>query len=94
MSEPEQPPNPIEDLPEIRDELQKHWQSAAMDLVRRGFRPEAVFETALTVGLAGHVELHGKDATARKLIFVAEQLAEQVKKEAEAMEEAERSTKN
>ena len=93
MPEPEQP-SPIEDLPEIRDELQKHWQSAAMDLVRRVFRPEAVFETVLTVGLAGQVELHGKDATARKLIFIAEQLAEQVRKEAEAMVEAERSTKN
>lgn len=93
MPSPETP-DAIEDLPEIRDELQKHWQTAAMDLVRRGFRPEAVFETILTVGLAGHVELHGREATARKLVFVAEQLAEQVRKEAEAMAEAEGSTKN
>jgi hypothetical protein len=84
----------IEDLPEIRDQLANHWQAAALDLVRRGFRADAVFETLLTVGLAGHVELHGKEATAEKLVAVAAKLSEQVRSELAAAEEAKGSTKN
>ncbi|HEY8566823.1 MAG TPA: hypothetical protein VIL65_15105 [Beijerinckiaceae bacterium] len=84
----------IEDLPAIRDQLSEHWQSIAIDLVKRGFRPEAVFETLLTVGLAGHVELHGKEATADKLAAIARQLSEQVRQAAEAMNEAAGATKN
>ena len=84
----------IEDLPQIRDELSRHWQKAGLDLVKRGFRPEAVFDTMFTVGLAGHVELHGKEAAAQRLLFVARQLSEQVRSEAQAAEEAKRSTKN
>jgi hypothetical protein len=84
----------IEDMPEIRDQLTSHWQTAALDLVKRGFRPEAVFETLLTVGLAGHVELHGKDITAEKLIAVANKLSDQVRDELAAAEEAKGSTKN
>ena len=84
----------IEDLPAIRDQLSEHWQSIAIDLVKRGFRPEAVFETLLTVGLAGHVELHGKEATADKLAAIARQLSEQVRQAAEAMDEAAGATKN
>jgi hypothetical protein len=84
----------IEDMPEIREQLTNHWQTAALDLVRRGFRPEAVFETLLTVGLAGHVEIHGKETTADKLVAVAGKLSEQVRTEMAAAEEAKGSTKN
>ena len=84
----------IEDMPEIREQLTNHWQAAALDLVRRGFRPEAVFETLLTVGLAGHVEIHGKETTADKLVAVAGKLSEQVRTEMAAAEEAKGSTKN
>ena len=84
----------IDDLPEIREQLTSHWQAAALDLVKRGFRPEAVFETLLTVGLAGHVEIHGKEPTADKLVAVAGKLSEQVRNELAAAEEAKGSTKN
>lgn len=84
----------IEDLPEIRDELSKHWQTASVDLIKRGFRPEAVLETMFTVGLAGYVELHGKEAAAQRLSFIAEKFAEQAKEEAEAVAEAKTAVKN
>jgi hypothetical protein len=84
----------IEDLPAIREQLSDHWQKIGVDLVKRGFRPEAVFETMLTVGLAGLVEVHGRDVTAQRLSAIAAQLSELVRKEAEAMNEAKRATKN
>ena len=84
----------IDDLPAIREQLIKHWQTVAIDLVKRGFRPEAVFETLLTVGLAGYVELHGREAAEDKLRAIAQRLADETQTEAEALEEAKRSTKN
>lgn len=88
-----QPPM-IEDLPEIRNELSKHWQAASVDLIKRGFRPEAVFETMFTVGLAGYVELHGREAAAERLSLIAERFAEQAKQEADAIAEAKTAVKN
>jgi hypothetical protein len=84
----------IDDIPAIREQLSNHWQKISVDLIKRGFRPEAIFETMLTVGLAGHVEIHGKDATAQKIAAVAQQLSQQVRTEAEAMREAQAATKN
>ena len=84
----------IEDILEIRDQLNKHWQKAGIDLVKHGFRPEAIFETMFAVGLAGYVEMHGKEASAQKLLAMAQRLSDQVQKEAEAAEEAKNATKN
>jgi hypothetical protein len=84
----------IEDIPAIRDQLNKHWQKAGIDLVKHGFRPEAIFETMFAVGLAGYVEMHGKEASAQKLVAMAQRLSDQVQKEAEAAEEAKNATKN
>ena len=84
----------IEDLPEIRDELNKHWRTVGMDLMKRGFRPEAVLETMFTVGLAGYVELHGKQAAAERLLRVVQQFAAEAKQEADAIVEAKRAVKN
>jgi hypothetical protein len=84
----------IEDIPEIRDQLNKHWQKAGIDLVKHGFRPEAIFETMFAVGLAGYMEMHGKEASAQKLLAMAQRLSDQVRKEAEAAEEAKGATKN
>ena len=84
----------IEDIPAIREQLSDHWEKIAIDLVKRGFAATAVFETLLTVGLAGHVELQGKDETARKLLGIAKHLSEQALKEAEALHEASSATKN
>ena len=84
----------IEDIPAIREQLSDHWEKIAIDLVKRGFAANAVFETLLTVGLAGHVELQGKDATARKLLSIAQHLSDQAIKEAEALQEASSATKN
>jgi hypothetical protein len=84
----------IEDLPEIREQLQKHWQKNGLDLVGRGFRPEAVFETMLTVGLAGFIEVHGKEAVAERLVLMAHRLSDQAREEAQATAEAARATKN
>jgi hypothetical protein len=47
-----------------------------------------------TVGLAGEVEVSGKDVIAQKLVAVAERLSDQVRTEALALEEAARATKN
>jgi hypothetical protein len=87
-------PAMIEDLPEIREQLQKHWQTNGLDLVKRGFRPEAVFETMMTVGLAGFIEVHGKETVAERLVLMAQRLSEQVREEAQAVSEAARATKN
>lgn len=84
----------IEDIPAIRQQLSDHWQTIAVDLIKRGFAARAVFETLTTVGLAGEVELSGKDAVAKKLKAVAEHLSDQVRQEAKAVEEAARATKN
>ena len=84
----------IEDIPEIRDQLNKHWQKAGIDLVKHGFRPEAIFETMFAVGLAGYVEMHGREASAQKLLAMAQRLSDQVQQEAEAAEEAKSATKN
>jgi hypothetical protein len=84
----------IEDIPAIREQLSDHWEKIALDLVKRGFSANAVFETLLTVGLAGHVELHGKDGTAQKLVAIAERLSEQVRQEVAALREASDATKN
>jgi hypothetical protein len=84
----------IDDIPAIREHLSDHWQKISLDLIKRGFRPEAIFETMLTVGLAGHVEIHGKDPTAQKLAAIARQLSQQVQAEADAMSEARDATKN
>ena len=84
----------IEDLPEIRDQLSQHWQKAGIDLVKHGFRPEAIFETMFAVGLAGFVEVHGKEAGAQRLLAMAQRLSDQVVKEAQAAEEAKGATKN
>jgi hypothetical protein len=84
----------IEDRPEIREQLQKHWQSNGLDLVKRGFRPEAVFETMMTVGLAGFIEVHGKQAVAERLVLMAQHLSDQLREETQAVSEAARATKN
>ena len=84
----------IEDFPAVREQLSDHWQKIGVDLVKKGFRPEAVFETMLTVGLAAHVEIHGREITAEKLMAIAQRLSDQVKSEAEAMSEAAAATKN
>jgi len=82
------------EMPDIKDQLSDQWQKVAIDLIRGGVPPETVFESMLTVGLAGHVEVHGKDFTASKLVAIAEQLSEQVRREKEALKEASNATKN
>ncbi len=78
----------------IREQLSDQWQKVAIDLIKGGISPEMVFESMMTVGLAGHVEVHGKDFTASKLAANAEQLSEQVRREKEALREASNATKN
>ena len=67
------------DISELKEQLSDQWQKVAIDLIRKGIPADMVFESLLTVGLAGHVELHGKDLTAGKLVAIAEQLSEQVR---------------
>jgi hypothetical protein len=82
------------DKSDLREQLSDQWQKLAIDLIKKGISPEAVFESLFTVGLAGHVELYGKDMTAGKLAAIAEQLSEQVRREKEAVREASNATKN
>ena len=82
------------DISELKEQLSDQWQKVAIDLIRKGIPADMVFESLLTVGLAGHVELLGKDLTAGKLVAIAEQLSEQVRREKEALHEASGATKN
>ena len=82
------------DISELREQLSDQWQKVAIDLVRKGIPADLVFETLLTVGLAGQVELQGKHMMAGKLVAIAEQLSDQVRREKEALEEASTATKN
>jgi len=82
------------DVSELKEQLSDQWQKVAIDLIRKGVPADMVFESLLTVGLAGHVELHGKDLTAGKLVAIAEQLSDQVRREKEALQEASGATKN
>jgi hypothetical protein len=82
------------DISELKEQLSDQWQKVAIDLIRKGIPADLVFESLLTVGLAGHVELQGKDLTASKLVAIAEQLSEQVRREKEALQEASSATKN
>ena len=66
----------------------------ALDLVQRGVPPADVFETLMVVGLAGLVETGGKRAAAHRLLHLAEQLTDQIRREAAALDEARLATKN
>ena len=82
------------DISEIREQLSDQWQKVAIDLIRKGIPADLVFESLLTVGLAGQVELQGKHMMAGKLVAIAEQLSDQLKREKEALQEASNATKN
>ncbi|MBS7455088.1 hypothetical protein KHP60_22580 [Microvirga sp. 3-52] len=82
------------DISELREQLSDQWQKVAIDLIRKGVPADLVFESLLTVGLAGQVELQGKHMMAGKLVAIAEQLSDQLRREKEALEEASSATKN
>jgi hypothetical protein len=82
------------DISALREQLSDQWQKLAIDLIRKGLPADLVFESLFTVGLAGQVELQGKDASAGKLVAIAEQLSDQVRREKEALQEASSATKN
>jgi hypothetical protein len=82
------------DISELREQLSDQWQKVAIDLIRKGVPADLVFESLLTVGLAGQVELQGKHMMAGKLVAIAEQLSDQLRWEKEALEEASSATKN
>jgi hypothetical protein len=82
------------DISELREQLSDQWQKVAIDLIRKGIPADLVFESLLTVGLAGQVELQGKHMMAGKLMAIAEQLSDQLKREKEALQEASNATKN
>jgi hypothetical protein len=82
------------DISALREQLSDQWQKVAIDLIRKGVPADLVFESLLTVGLAGQVEIQGKHMMAGKLVAIAEQLSEQVKQEKEALQEASGATKN
>jgi hypothetical protein len=82
------------DISELREQLSDQWQKVAIDLIRKGIPADLVFESLLTVGLAGQVELQGKHMMAGKLAAIAEQLSDQLKREKEALQEASNATKN
>jgi hypothetical protein len=82
------------DISELREQLSDQWQKVAIDLIRNGIPADLVFESLLTVGLAGQVELQGKHMMAGKLVAIAEQLSDQLRREKEALQEASSATKN
>jgi hypothetical protein len=83
-----------DDTQQLREQLSAEWQKTALDLITTGIPAQSVFETLMTVGIAGHSEVQGKRATARALLAIAQRLAAQLQEEAEAMIEAEDATKN
>jgi hypothetical protein len=82
------------DISALRGQLSDQWQKLAIELIKKGLPAELIFETLLTVGLAGQVEVLGKDVAASRLVAIAEQLSEQVRREKEALQEASNATKN
>jgi hypothetical protein len=82
------------DVSALRAQLSDEWQKLAIELIKKGLPAELIFETLLTVGLAGQVEVLGKDVAATRLVAIAEQLSEQVRREKEALQEASNATKN
>lgn len=78
----------------LRVQLTDQWQKLAIELIKKGFPAELIFESLLTVGLAGQVEVLGKDVAAARLAAIAEQLSEQVRQQKQALEEASNATKN
>ncbi|WAJ26468.1 hypothetical protein [Antarcticirhabdus aurantiaca] len=83
---------------DLRAKLSEAWQKAARDLMDAGAPAKNVFESLLAVGLAGHVELYGKRATAQILLGLVETIDREAGEEAaairEASAEAARSTRN
>lgn len=78
----------------LRLQLADQWQKLAIELIRKGLPADVIFESLLTVGLAGQVEVLGKEVAAIRLAAIAEQLSEQVRQQKEALKEASSATKN
>ena len=78
----------------LRIQLADQWQKLAIELIKKGLPADIIFESLLTVGLAGQVEVLGKEAAAARLAAIAEQLSEQVRQQKEALKEASNATKN
>jgi hypothetical protein len=83
-----------DDISALRIQLADQWQKLAIELIKKGFPADLIFESLLTVGLAGQVEVLGKDVAAARLAAIAEQLSEQVRQQKEALQEASNATKN
>jgi hypothetical protein len=83
-----------DDTSALRIQLADQWQKLAIELIKKGFPADLIFESLLTVGLAGQVEVLGKDVAAARLAAIAEQLSEQVRQQKEALQEASNATKN
>jgi hypothetical protein len=83
-----------DDTSALRIQLADQWQKLAIELIKKGFPAELIFESLLTVGLAGQVEVLGKDVAAARLAAIAEQLSEQVRQQKQALQEASNATKN
>ncbi|KLK93127.1 hypothetical protein AA309_11285 [Microvirga vignae] len=78
----------------LRIQLADQWQKLAIELIKKGLPADIIFESLLTVGLAGQVEVLGKEVAAARLAAIAEQLSEQVRQQKEALKEASNATKN
>lgn len=82
-----------DDTTQTRSQLSAEWQKAALDLLREGIPGRIVFDTLMTVGLAGRIELEGKRATAEALLAIVRKLSDEVHEEEKAIAEAEQATK-
>lgn len=78
----------------LRLELADQWQKLAIELIKKGLPADTIFESLLTVGLAGQVEVLGKEVAAARLAAIADQLSDQVRQQKEALKEASNATKN
>ena len=83
-----------DDTSALRLQLADQWQKLAIELIKKGLPADIIFESLLTVGLAGQVEVLGKDVAAPRLAAIADQLSEQVRQHKEALPEAPNATKN
>lgn len=83
-----------DDTSALRIQLADQWQKLAIELIKKGLPADIIFESLLTVGLAGQVEVLGKDVAAARLAAIAEQLSEQVRQQKAALQEASGATKN
>ncbi|SEQ08562.1 hypothetical protein SAMN05216548_102353 [Faunimonas pinastri] len=77
--------SPMEDTSEVRDRLTEAWGSVIRRTIDTGYPPAAVVETMASVAVARWAELHGNLEVSNYLRLMADQIAQNVHDQADAL---------